>query len=158
MRAAPIPTPPPPTLIPTRAVCDRIWQEHHSQLLPVETSIDELHSAFPAWLKQLREHDPTTAPSVNEWLGLLEPSDATPLKAAMKELVQLYVFTTVCDPPMKFDVGTVGNRAKFESASAASLDDKIKAGKECVVICPALYSADGMLKAKAKVLAFDYLC
>ena len=58
---------------------------------------------------------------------------------------------------MRFNAGDVGTIIEFSHETAASMDDKIKPGKPCVIICPALYSADGLLKAKAKVLAQDYL-
>ena len=41
----------------------------------------------------------------------------------------------------------------FDALEHAALDDKIKAGKPCLVLCPALHSAGGLLKAKAVVLA-----
>lgn len=75
----------------------------------------------------------------------------------MRDLLKLYIFTTICDPPMRFDAAQVGTEVPFDPASAVSMDDKIKAGKPCLVLCPALHSADGLLKAKAVVLAADYL-
>ena len=91
------------------------------------------------------------------WQALCGPEGPKCVETVMRDLLRLYIFTTVCDPPMKFDAKTVGTTMPFNPETATPVDDKIKAGKKCVVICPALYSADGLLKAKAQVLAADYL-
>ena len=127
----------------------QIWQQHHATYMPTDDVSNLLHHF-------LTYED--TAPSLPAWKALYDAKDTFAcVEQVMKDLLQLYIFTTVCDPPMKFDSAAVGSKVKFDPESASSMDDKIKPGKPSYVICPALYSADGMLKAKAQVLAADYL-
>ena len=105
----------------------------------------------------ITEHIDSKCPSMPQWGAIC--TDPTPpcFTQVMKDLLKLYVYTTVCDPPMSFDPDAVGQEIKFDPEFAAPLDDKIKLGKACFVLCPPLKGADGMVKAKAMVLAADYL-
>ena len=129
----------------------RLWQEYHATFLPTD-NVAELMGAFPDFIDTHLE-----APSA-VWRDVLaEEASYRCVEQVMRDLLRLYVFTTVCDPPMKFDASSVAKEHKFDPECDATVDDKIKPGKACVVLCPALYSADGIIKAKAKVLASDYL-
>ena len=129
----------------------RLWQEYHADFLPTQ-DISQVLQGFLSGAGAPRQSSPV-------WQKVYHADDAPAACIAhvMKDLLQLYIFTTVCDPPMTFDPKTMGKQIPFNSDTAAPLDDKIKAGKPCFVLCPALYGADGLLKAKAVVLAADYL-
>jgi len=107
---------------------------------------------------------PKTISSINDecvsltlWESFCGVEGPAPFKQVVQELLKLYVYTTVCDPPMIYDPQGVGKKSSFDPESMAPLDDKIKLGKNCYVLCPPLKGADGLLKAKAMVLAADYL-
>jgi len=91
------------------------------------------------------------------WSGFCGESAPASLTPVLTSLLQLYIFTRVSDPPMHFNADEVATTLPFSAEVSTAIDDKIKPGKPCIVLCPALYSADGLLKAKAKVLALDYL-
>ena len=128
--------------------------------------------------------DQASPTTIALWTGFCGEGAPASLIPVLTSLLQLYIYTTVSDPPMRFNAEEVASTLPFCAEDATSLDDKIKPGKPCMVLCPAhssfsfsrlfspsthrrrspsqvlcpaLYSADGLLKAKAKVLALDYL-
>lgn len=123
--------------------------------MPTEDVTQLLVAFAPAAGEEAWDADGKSMPL---WRGLCASAESTECVAhVMRDLLHLYVFTTLCDPPMLFDASSVGTEMKFSPETATSVDDKIKVGKSCFVMCPALYSMDGMLKSKAQVLAADYL-
>ena len=131
----------------------RLWQEHHAHFLPTD-NIEDFSDTFP---KFIAEKNGAECPSLPVWQALCGAELPACLTQVIKDLLKLYLFTAVCDPPMKFQSSDVGLRMPFDPDKAAPVDDKIKPGKPCFVLCPALHSVDGLQKAKAMVLAADYL-
>ena len=62
------------------------------------------------------------------------------LEKTMRTLLQLYVYTTVCDPPLKLDANLVGRQNKFNPAYHNAMDESIKPGAPCIIIFPPLLS------------------
>ena len=136
----------------------RMWQEYHATFLPTE-NVSPCLEAFPGYISQQVLESGEEDPSLQAWRTLCAADADGPdcVAQVMRELLQLYVFTTVCDPPMKWNPEDVGEKHSFNPDLMQPFDDKIKQGKPCYIVCPALFAADGLLKAKAKVLAADYL-
>ena len=131
----------------------KMWQQYHTTFLPTD-DVSQLIQAFPSCIAS---SDVPDSHALAVWQDLCGCAMPPVLEPMLQELLRLYVFTTVCDPPMLFDASTVGTEIAFNPEHATPLDDKIKPGQPCVIICPALYAIDGLVKAKAKVLAADYL-
>ena len=131
----------------------KLWQQSHEKFLPTEHVahlIESLPSAYFMTKEFVSEH------SIASWQKLCAAPPPS-LVPVIQGILQLYVFTLLSDPPLRFDAESVGQSMPFDPKTATPLDDKIKPGTQSVILCPALYSADGLIKAKAKVLAADYL-
>lgn len=123
----------------------QIWQEQHEHLLPTD-DVNQCLAALP-------HHKPAHG----SWHMDLSSDELRPcLEKTLRTLLQLYVYTTVCDPPLKLDANLVGQRAKFNSSFHNAMDGSIKPGQQCVCIFPPLLTESNDMKAKAQVLASDY--
>lgn len=105
----------------------QIWQEQHEHLLPTD-DVNQCLAALP-------HHKPAHG----SWHMDLSSDELRPcLEKTLRTLLQLYVYTTVCDPPLKLDANLVGQRAKFNSSFHNAMDGSIKPGQQCVCIFPPL--------------------
>lgn len=124
----------------------KIWQEYHETMLPIDDSDD-----LAAFIN--------STPEGCVWRQL-DCDDQAVRKCALtavKQVCKLCFYVNACDPPMQMTSEGMATEVPFDAAEHVALDDKIKPGKPCVVIFPALRSHDGELKAKAQVLASDYM-
>ena len=107
----------------------QIWQEQHRHLMNTD-DISQL-------LEALAKHEPKHG----SWHMNVGGDELRPcLEKTMRTLLQLYVYTTVCDPPLKLDANLVGRQNKFNPALHNAMDESIKPGAPCIIVFPPLIS------------------
>ena len=107
----------------------QIWQEQHRHLMNTDD------------ISRLLEALPHHKPAHGSWHMNMGSDELRPcLEKTLRTLLQLYVYTTVCDPPLTLDANQVGKKAKFNPTFHNAMDESIKPGQPCIIIFPLLIS------------------
>ena len=80
-------------------LCDRLWQQHHAEYLPIVECISDIIRMIPETIGSIDEE----CVSLTLWESFCGVEGPAPFKQVVQELLKLYVYTTVCDPPMIYD-------------------------------------------------------
>lgn len=76
----------------------------------------------------------------------------------LESLGELIVFSVISDPPLEFDVESIGSKVAYNGLKHEAFDGFIKPKEECWVVLPELRRGkEGEMMLKALVLQTSYV-